>query len=58
MCDSSFPQAFELGHAVLAAWEQVTTVCWIFLDSDRSIGDSMVDPGAIDLQDTGRAGAH
>ena len=51
MCDSSFPEAFELSHAGLAAWEQVTTVNRIFLDSDRAIGNPMVDPRAIDLQD-------
>jgi hypothetical protein len=54
MCDSSFPEASELGHAVLAAREQVATVRWIFLDSYRTIGDSMVNPRTVDFQNIGQ----
>ena len=43
-----------MSHAVLAAREQVATVRWIFLHSYRTIGDPMVNPRTVDLQNVGQ----
>ena len=44
MCNSSFLKAFELRHALLGTWKQITAVLAVFLDLDCTCGNLAREP--------------